>query len=879
MRSLAYGLALSCLVCACIPSEKARDYGDPTSLSTPTLESGITAWVEAPLLTEELDSATPEIVIGAYSYDHAEAGEEPVARPMLVELGRVERSDTGADYVEDLRPAVAEGEPGPDQRFHFQMPLTHGLNRIVVRIQTADHARVRRLSFSLEYDGTAPGITLEVGVPTEAAMLDGDVCKETTPMKRGVTNARRVCVRGRVTTNGKTTAELSLGLAGYSEQKVAVGADGRFQSPLTLPENRDHVIEARVTDSKNRATLAEVAVREDEVPPVLTITSHSRETSADSILVEGTAKDEYGLDALEIQNADGAVQSLTLGATFSATVRLGLGENDIDVVARDLAGNEAREPLVLSRLRTLWLGAPTEGAGATDIKVDRFDLTELLTEQDQKDLSIADIDLEPAVKEALAHIREPELYHVDTSAWGAPEFNLQRILTMTPDTAELSGTSMEKLVSISDAIGLPKERVLAQILDLDVTEPFIDRDVAAQVLMDLLVGTHPNVHKDAQGHYTIDVSMYDVFQDMKTIAPRFGPVGDHPGFLEGESYSAVLEPGFLLTLPVASNLVQYDAIDLSRAAKDFLFILHGDRVLDFNVLTDDFNVVGLTDEPTVDLRFGLKEHPGPGMRLAGKNQTANPDADHAGFYRGNGGGFDIPTWLFEHIAAESGYREYRELFATDAYQRTLRYDTGSIQNAAVVTWNRGWVSITTAGGIGDPPPPLYAWDLLMEVAQVRLHDSGLSEGQANMAFALEDLSIGLTADQLVEKLRPKLHEQEAELSKLFVGDLGLASPRADVFYVPAEGKEGALLFRAKADSEADYTYPKPGFYSDEKLTIKVSTLEAVGGVADDSHEKVVAKLGATYYVCDEQGSTYALDISERKNSQIGVNVRKVEAIQ
>ena len=879
MRVLAYGVLLSCLLCACIPSEKARDYGDPTSLSTPTLESGITAWLEAPLLKDRLDTATPEIVIGAYSLEDAAEGEEPLARPMLVQVGRVERSESGTDYVEDLRPAVADGEPGPGQRFRLQMPLTHGQNRIVVRIETADHARVRRLSFSLDYEGTAPGLTLDVGVPTEAAMVNGDVCSETEPVKRGVTRARMVCVRGRVTTDGNATAELTLGLAGYEERKVQVGADGRFASPLSLPENREHVIEARVTDSKQRMTLAEVPIAQDEVAPFLTITSKARETSAESLDVAGTAKDEYGIDALEIHNADGAVQSIPVASPFAASVRLGLGENELDVVARDVAGNETHSKLVLSRLRTLWLGAPTKDAGATNIEVDRFDLTELLTEQDQKDLSIADIDLEPSVKQALARIREPERYGVDTSTWGAPERNMQRILTMTPDTADLSGTSMEELLDIANAIGLPAPRVLAQILDLGVTEPFIDPDIAAEVLMDLLVGTHPNVHKDAQGHYTIDVSMYDVFQDMRTIAPRFGPVGEHPGFLEGESYSAVLEPGFLLTLPVASNLVQYDAIDLSRAAKDFLFILDGERVLDFNVLTDDFDVVGLTDEPTVDLRFGLKEHPGPGMRLAGNAQTANPDAENPGFYRGNGQGFDIPTWLFEHIAVESGYREYREAFAVDDYKRTIKYDAGSIQNAAVVSWDRGWVSIATAGGIGDPPPPLYAWDLLMEVAQVRLHDSGLGEGEANMAFALEDLSIGLTADQLVEKLRPKLHEQETELSELFVGELGLAASTADVFYVPANGKEGALLFRAEGDSAASYDYKSPGFFSDEKLTTKVSTLGDAGGVSDAKHEKVPAKLGATYYVGDETGSVYAIEIAERKNADIGVNVRRVEAIQ
>src|SRR5690349_14224505 len=128
MRTSQLGPVLASLLFACIPGEKARDYGDPTSLSTPTLEGGITAWMVAPELTEELTTATPELVIGAYALDDAQADEEPTAKPMIVQLGRVERTASGADYVENLRPAVAEGAPGPEQRFRFQMPLTHGQN-------------------------------------------------------------------------------------------------------------------------------------------------------------------------------------------------------------------------------------------------------------------------------------------------------------------------------------------------------------------------------------------------------------------------------------------------------------------------------------------------------------------------------------------------------------------------------------------------------------------------------------------------------------------------------------------------------------------------------------------------------------------------------
>jgi hypothetical protein len=873
-RALLTWLALA--LAACTPQEAARDYGDPTALSTPTDEGGITAWVASPALTDELGSATPEIVLGAYALDE-EAGGKP--KPLLVQLGRVEKDDTGYDQVEDLRPAEVEGEPGPEQRFRFTMPLLHGQNRILVRIETSDRTRVRRLTFALDYRGEAPGIALSVRAPRDLAAPEAEQCDETVPIAQAVTRARRVCVSGQVSTLEQARATLSLGLSGFERSTVKLDAQGRFAVGLSLPANRRHVLEARVTDAAQQATSAQLSLVQDEMPPSLSITSAARETSAETLELEGTASDPYGLDALEVQNASGAVQEVGRASPFSAVVRLGLGTNAVEVVARDVAGNEARVPLTLSRRRTLWLDAPTRDAGATALELDRLDLTELLTVDDQKELAMADIGLGPSVHQALERIREPELYGVDTSEWGDAERNMQRILTMTPDTADLSGTSMEELLTIANAIGLPAPRVLAEILDLDVTEPIIDPDTAADVIMDLLVGAHPNVKTDAKGNYVIDVSMYDVFQDMQTIAPRFGPSGEHPGFLEGQSHSEVLQPGFLLTMPVRSNLVQYDAIDLSRRTKDFLFILAGERVLDFDVETSEFVVVGLADEPTVDLRFKLLEHPGPGLLVAGSGREAGADAADPGFFRGNGQGFAADSWLFEHIAVEAGYRTFHRAFESAGFHRVLRYDAGTIEDAAVIDWNRGWVTIETAGGIGDPPPPLYAWDLLMEVAQVRLHDSGLGEGEANMAFSLDDLKIGVTADELIEKLRPKLAEQETELSELFVGDLGLAASGADLFYAPAAGKDGALLFRAAGDSASPYTYPKPGFFSDETLTEKVSTLAPAGGVTDPAHEKVVAKVGAVYYAADEAGDVYAIELTEREGTRLGVQLRRMEAIE
>lgn len=862
---------LGCLVLlGCGSNESEGDYGDPTLLSTPTTDDDIVAWLVSPALVGGLETATPELVIAAYT-------ETKSPLPLNVQIGRLEKDASGLDQTLDLRPARADGAPGREQRFKLEVPLVHGANRLLVRITTLDRTRVRRLVYPIEYRGDAPGASLSVRAPTPTALADAKACRDAAEIVLGVTAAQMVCVSGTVTTAaGSTPREVALGLAGSTGEAVTLDEQGRFETVLALPGDQPSVVEMRISDSEKRTTTARAKVVQDGTPPELAITTRARITSNPSLAVEGTASDAYGLSAIEIQSEEGTVLRVGEGSPWSADVLLETGENVLTVVARDVAGNEARLPLSLSRVRTLWLDAARRDDAQTPIEVDRFDLDELLTADDQKSLSLAEIDLLPAIKQALERIREPERFGVDTSRWGDPERNLQRILSMTPDNADLTGTSMEALLNIARAVGLPAGRVLAELLDIGVTDYVVGPDVTAEVLMRQVVGSHPKVRRDKAGAYVIDVSMYDVFQDMKTLGPRLGPSGAHPGFLEGATEAHVLEPGFLMTLPVRSNLVQYDAVDLSRAAKDFLFLQEGDAVLDFDILGGDFAVVGLADEPTIDLRFVMYEHAGPGRLLAGDTREARADPDRPGFFRGDGQGYGVAPWLFEQVAVEAGYQMYGSSFAAKAYKRQLRYDAGSIKDATVIDWNRGWVSIATAGGIGAPPPPLYAWDLLMEVAQVRLHDNGVAEGKAKMAFSLDDLSIGLKAEQLIEKLRPHLAAQESELSDVLAGDIGRANSRADLFYVTAPRADGALLFRAQGKSDVAYPYAKPGFYADAKLSEKVSTTKATAGVSETAHEKVPAKLGAIYYAQDDTATVYQIEVVARDGLRVGLRVTKVE---
>ena len=75
----------------------------------------------------------------------------------------------------------------------------------------------------------------------------------------------------------------------------------------------------------------------------------------------------------------------------------------------------------------------------------------------------------------------------------------------TPDTADLSGSSIEELTNITSALGYPVPRILADILDIEVTQTFLPCELVAEVMLENLIGTHPNIVRDTQGEIVIEL--------------------------------------------------------------------------------------------------------------------------------------------------------------------------------------------------------------------------------------------------------------------------------------------------------------------------------------------------------------------------------------
>lgn len=880
---------LCVLAVACVEQKPPVDYGDSTSLNTPTTTNGITAYIVTPRITDVLETSQLQLVVAAWT--------DPEPQPLRVTASFGNGSSTLL---------AAQSVDGPDQRYATSLSLLHGLNNLRIRISTLDGSRIRHVDYGLVYAADAPGLRMTLLAADDGVEPCGGV-----PVAHGVTNADRVCVRGHVTTkDGPATAMAVAVTSATGNVSVVTGADGAFEAALPLVANAAETIEATAG-----ATTATSVIVQDSTPPQLVVQGAGAPivTDASSTVLEGMATDELGLASQRLESGFGGVHALGSASAWSVSVNLVNGANAFTAVARDLAGNEATVPFTVVRNRVITLRAPTPNAGGTDLVLDKAALVSLLpSTADQQAIEMVRVPLRPAIIAALRAIRDPVASGLDTSAWGAAEWNLWKLLNMTPDNADLRGTSVEKLLALADAVGIPKARVLADVFDIDVLTTFVDESFLADVLLDQLVASHPNM-KDGSGTVIVDdvgqvavaLTLYDALQNLTTLAPRFGRCsgsafanqlaspacsGAHPGFLTGTSSSVVFEPGFLLTVPVTSNLTQYDGISVAGSTsvpgvtKDYLFRLEGSQVLEFDFTSDRFSVVGLVDEPEVDLSFVITENATSACSTqpcldAGTTRTAGADPARSGFYRGDSAAWTVPPYEVEHVVAEVGYRSLWNKFAA-SYQRTFGYDAGSIDDAATIAWDRGWVTITTSGGIGEPPPPLYAWDLLHEVAQVRMHDGAIAEGAATTRFTLEQLPIGLTADQLVDKMRPTLQAKQAELSDRLIGTGGLAASGVDLYYVPATTGGGLFFFRAAGDAPSTYAYSKPGMFADAALATKLSTTAALPGTTDTAHEKLaVGAAGQTFYfrAPDAQGveHTHRLVVVAVDATSVSVRIEEV----
>lgn len=826
---------------ACGTAEEAVDYGNPSAELERSRE-GLRMRVEGPGSGSILREGEADLRVAIAD----DLGDAP--RFAVLREGQV---------------LVDETVPGAEGTVRVRIPLAHGSNAFRLRVSSADGRRVLDQNWIVRFQGDGPGLQVRGWRRFDPTT---GTCGEA--ILRPLTGAQAICVVGRVSggTSPVARVEARIGTDAVSASPTEAGT---FELPVQLRPDRRNRIDLRVVDGRGRTLDSLTELVHDGTPPEIVLSSpgdNPVQTLDERWVIEGSASDPSGVAQVCFDVRDTPRACLATRDAFRWPVGLVPGANEGAVIARDVLGNESRVPFVIERVPAIRLRPPSSTPARAVLGLDRAGLDALFGEADQRAIVIAEVELRAPLTVALERLADPAGSGLDTSAWGAPEWNLYRLLSVTPDTADLRDTVFDELVGVAAAIGLPAPRVLARMLGIGVEAPVLPIATLVDVLLDQLVATHPAVERNAAGEPVFRVTLFDALRELTPLFERFGPVGDHPGVLAAPPRGVVLENGFLFRVDATSRLRAYECVDTSRRGKDHLFLppASGPSIaFDFDD-PERFAVAGLVDEPEVSFTFAVEES--PVFHEAGRDRSAGSLDRDGDFARGDGSAWDAPDWVLERVIVEAARRTFMQRFAAEGWQGREVWSAGSIAEAAVMTWDRGWIEIRTAGDLGNPPRPSFVWDALLEIAQVRLHDGGIPEGEANVRFEIPDVPVGVDAETLIERMRPLLRSQEAQLSRAILGDGGgLVPSRCDVALLD----EGAALAIVH---DGDL----PGFFEDEALTRRVS-LTALEGVSDAAWEKVRPRDGATWFFPDREGRAWQLDVLQASADEVRVRVRPVEA--
>ena len=465
----------------------------------------------------------------------------------------------------------------------------------------------------------------------------------------------------------------------------------------------------------------------------------------------------------------------------------------------------------------------------------------------------------------------------------SPEYAMVRLLTMTPANVVVAGTSSEGLQELADTLsnlGIIDDygQILSDALGIPRTAPVVSTEALVHSFQTHFVASHPNVGPDAKLAFTLG----DALTNLATLADRYGPMDGHPGVIDPDfpAYGEVFGPDFQMVAEADSNLRLVDGVD-ANLGKGFMSVVVDttgptyDDELEFDFQDPArFGLQGIIEDLTVDLRFRLEEYDQfvpscTGNPPCPQNVPVAPVGPTSVWARNE--------WLIEYNIAAAAYFDYsRRVYAA----------TYLLGSAEVLIGQGGlppgWVQYDVLFNLGNPPEDQYLWETVLEVGQVALHDTpwnSFAEGQADVAFTLHDVPVGITGSEAAEAVRPYLQEQASDLSDFILGDYKKNNDRVDFFYRRAEDGNVYAYFTAASDRpEGDsYDYAAPGFYSSSDLepSHKLSDT-AVPGLSDTEHEKVKLEPGETrLYFADDNGDVYRarFEVSE-SGSEATVHLAK-----
>lgn len=503
---------------------------------------------------------------------------------------------------------------------------------------------------------------------------------------------------------------------------------------------------------------------------------------------------------------------------------------------------------------------------------------------------LLDLELTPLVQNALTQLKT--LPSEQVAALPPAAQNMRTLLNITPDNVDLSGTSIEDLIALSTAVGLPPAKALGDIFEVGVSDNFIPIEANTKAVVEGLIASHPatqvrNGPIDAEhpdglwpvAPNSLPITLGDVVSNFDGLAERFGPTetefGTHPGFIsEAEGFS-VIEEEFAMTVKVNLNALPYKGADLTDASGASVNSISSQIASVFPVDDPDWmRVEGLVPNPSISLMtVVMKEN--DQFIASGDAQQPVPT--------GNSPAWELPPWQFERVVVEMA-----KLAAQDISAHCTEYELGTgTQAFSACIDATSWVDFQTFNNVGNPPAPSYAWDVVLELAQVRLHDGGLGEGEADIAFSLSDVPLGIEAEDIVDEIRTNMAANPLALEDLAKNLTANTFGFADFYYWkpkpggPVEAEGDWLFFVTQEDIPVDddgparaYNYANPGFFADADLTEKLSTTAEIGG--DDTHEKLRIAAGDVLYVEDDSGRVYRINVADKPSvNTLALDVTRV----
>ncbi|MGB5947477.1 S8 family serine peptidase [Paenisporosarcina sp.] len=163
----------------------------------------------------------------------------------------------------------------------------------------------------------------------------------TSPTDDLATNDSAITIEG--TASPTTTIQLKNN--GEEVGSVVVGDEGTFAIPTELTEGSNEFTAVSILDGRVTGESAPVTVILDTMNPELTIDSpiDGDKTNRETVTVQGTVEDE-NLDSVTVNGQDAAVEE----SSYSKRILLDAGENEITVVATDLAENSISKTVTIT---------------------------------------------------------------------------------------------------------------------------------------------------------------------------------------------------------------------------------------------------------------------------------------------------------------------------------------------------------------------------------------------------------------------------------------------------------------------------------------------------------------------------------------------------